>query len=279
MRDSQRKRWFFVGGVFGAGISSVVVAALGVFAGTGLAAQQAPPQSVDPPQISGTPQEGKTLHGDRGSWSNNPTDFNYFWTRCDNTGASCSNIAGAHAATYGLTSADVGNTIRFKVQATNKDGGNFASSVPTAVIQAAAKPVPPPPATGCPAGSGPAQVSAITLPARLVVDQFTAAPFVLTRSTQAVTIRVHISDTCGQSVQGAMVYVTAIPFNQITNQAPQPTGADGWVSLSFQMLTGFPVSPRQSLMAIFMQAKKPGDPPLAGISNTRLGSIPVNLHG
>jgi hypothetical protein len=278
MRDSQRKRWVVLGGVFGAGISAVVVSALSVFAGAGLAARQAAPQNVDPPQISGTPQEGKVLKGDRGSWSNNPTDYNFFWQRCDSNGGSCSNIAGAHAGSYTLTSADVGNTLRFRVQASNKDGSSFASSVPTAVIQAATKPPPPPPATGCPAGSGPAPVSGITLPARLVVDQFTAAPFVLTRSTRQVTMRIHISDTCGQAVQGAMVYATAIPFNQIANLPAQPTGADGWVSLDFQMLTGYPVSSRQSLMAIYIQAKKPGDPPLAGISNTRLTSLPVNLH-
>jgi hypothetical protein len=61
------------------------------------------PQNTSPPAVSGTPQEGQRLSGKRGDWSNNPTDFNYFWTRCDKSGGSCSNIGGANGAT-----ADVG---------------------------------------------------------------------------------------------------------------------------------------------------------------------------
>ena len=65
---------------------------LGVLAGSALAAVAAKPVNTSPPTISGTPQEDKTLTGDRGTWSNNPTDYNYFWLRCDKTGGSCSTI-------------------------------------------------------------------------------------------------------------------------------------------------------------------------------------------
>ncbi len=77
----------------------------------------------------------------QGRWSGTPTGYTYNWTRCDKNGGSCSNISGATALTYTLGSADVGNTVRFKVQATNADGSTSASSVPSAVITAAAKPV------------------------------------------------------------------------------------------------------------------------------------------
>jgi hypothetical protein len=47
------------------------------------------PVNASPPVISGTPQEGKTLTGRRGVWSNNPTAFDYRWYRCDEKGGHC----------------------------------------------------------------------------------------------------------------------------------------------------------------------------------------------
>jgi hypothetical protein len=126
---------------FGATAAVVSIVAIGAISSTGAAATAAKPVNTSPPTVSGTPQEDHVLTGDRGTWTNNPSDFNYFWMRCDKTGGSCSNIVGAHALTYTLTSADVGNTIRFRVQASNGDGSTNESSVPTAVIA----PKPPPP--------------------------------------------------------------------------------------------------------------------------------------
>ena len=114
MRISRRKQWMLLGGLSGATLSAVVVGALGIFAGSGIAASQAKPEQKTPPTITGTPQVGQILTGHNGDWRNNPTDFNFFWTRCNSSGASCANISGAHDRTYTLTSVDVGNTIRFK---------------------------------------------------------------------------------------------------------------------------------------------------------------------
>ncbi len=268
---------------FAASGAASVTATTGTTATTTTTAAGKPPQNVDPPQISGTPQEAQVLKGDKGSWKNSPTDYNYFWTRCDKNGGSCSNIAGAHGATYTLTSADVGNTVRFKVQATNASGSDFASSVPTAVIVAATKPPPPPPppptpaANGCPAGTGAALVTGITPPARLIIDQQQASPDVVHAGTQQIIVRYHVT-ACGRPVQGALVYATAVPFNQLSIPPEQPTGADGYAELDFRTLAGFPVSPRQSLIAIFVRARKQGESVLGGISGRRLFSIKVNLH-
>ena len=141
MAHPKQTRRRFLGRRLGAGTAVLAMVALGAFTAGGFARTAAKPANTSPPKISGTPQEGETLTGDRGTWTNNPSDFNYFWMRCDKTGGSCANIVGAHALTYKLTSADVGNTLRFRVQAGNGDGSTNATSVPTSVI--AAKPPPP----------------------------------------------------------------------------------------------------------------------------------------
>ena len=89
------------------------------------------------------------------------TDYNDFWMRCDKDGGSCANISGANDRNgYVLKGVDVGNTIRFKVEARNADGSTFASSVPTARHQAATTP-PPPVTNGCTktGGTVPSRVS------------------------------------------------------------------------------------------------------------------------
>jgi hypothetical protein len=273
--DRAKRRHLFLGGVLGAAAALTAVVGLGVLAATGSAASAEKPRNTSPPTVTGTPQEGQTLTGRRGEWTNRPTDFNFFWMRCDKTGGSCANISGATAATYRLTSADVGDTIRFKVEATNADGSTNATSVPSAVIAAATQP---PPASGCPAGNGPVSVSSVNLPARLLVDQMQFSPSVVRRETQHVIARFHVSNTCGQAVQGALVYVTAVPFGQLSVPNEQPTDQGGWAEVDLRTLAGFPVSPRQQLIAMFVRARKPGGNLLAGISTRRLVSLRADVR-
>ena len=77
-------------------------------------------------------------------------------------------------------------------------------------------------------------------------------------------------------MQGALVYATAVPFNQLSIPAEQTTNSDGWAELDFRMLAGFPVSSHQQLIAIFTRARKSGEDLLGGISTRRLFSIHVN---
>ena len=95
-----------------------------------------PPVNTARPTISGQPKEGSVLTTTNGSWSGTPPiTFTYQWRRCNKSGAVCADISGANAKTYGLTSADVGFTLRAQVTATNTAGTSTATSDKTAQIR------------------------------------------------------------------------------------------------------------------------------------------------
>ncbi len=94
-----------------------------------------PPAATNQPSISGTERDTQTLTADGGTWTGTPTlTYAYRWTRCDNTGGACADIAGATASTYTLAPADVNATIRVRVTATNAGGSVPATSAATGVI-------------------------------------------------------------------------------------------------------------------------------------------------
>jgi hypothetical protein len=274
-QDVGKRLVFSVRATNSSGSSTALSKATGIVAPKG-----DPPKNTAPPTISGTPVQGQTLTASTGSWSGTkPFTFTYQWRRCDQNGGSCSSISGATERRYRLTSADVGNTLRVRVTAKNSAGSATATSVPTAVIKKPASPPPPPPkpATGCPPGKGPVSVAKVTAPARLNVDRTSVTPNPLRRSTRTIVVRFHVSDTCGQSVGGALVYVTAAPFNQFTIPAEQPTDANGNVTVQMNRLRGYPAARHQQLLVLFVRARKPGDPLLGGISTRRLVSTAVDL--
>jgi hypothetical protein len=242
-------------------------------AATAVVVASGKPANTAAPAISGTAQEGSTLTGSNGTWTNSPTKFTYAWLRCDSKGNSCATINGATKNTYVLASGDVNTTLRFRVTASNSAGNDTAQSSPSAVIGKNR-------GAGCPAGSGtPDPVANIVAPARLLVDTFQASPSPVVKGTQTLSVRFHVSSTCGGSVQGALVYTTATPFNQWSVPPEASSGADGWATLTFTRLKGFPVSSNQQLIALFVRARKGGENPLAGISTRRLVSVRVNLRG
>jgi hypothetical protein len=98
----------------------------------------APPVSTDPPTISGTAEDGQTLTASDGSWTGTPTIAHaYQWRRCDASGSSCSDVAGATAQTYSLGAGDVGSTMRVVVTGTNAGGSASAASAQSATVAAA----------------------------------------------------------------------------------------------------------------------------------------------
>jgi hypothetical protein len=254
-----------------------VGAAVGVMTPAGSAAGAAIPNNTSPPTITGKNEVGATLTGRRGTWSGTaPLSFEYSWRRCDDTGGSCSAISGATDQTYTLKRVDLGNTLRFRVIARNSEGSDTRVSVPSAVVKEAAPapaPSPAPAPTGC--GKGPS-VGDFSPPARLLIDQIQISPSAITRGVRTVTVRAHVTSSCGGPVQGAMVYGTAVPYGQFAIPNEQPTGTDGWTSLQFPRLRGFPVNSRQGLLVMFLRARKPGENLLSGISTRRLVSFRVS---
>lgn len=265
--------------VLSAAVLAVAAIAIGAVFGAarnGEAASSAKPSEVSPPTISGTPQQGKTLTADPGKWNGStPMTFSYQWRRCDATGGSCASISGATGRLYDLIAADVGHTLRMHVTASNADGSASDTSVPTAVVTAAPAP---PPATGCPSGTGPVNVADVSSPAQLTIDGQSSNPSVLGRNPGDVSVRFHVSACGGRSVAGALVYVTAVPFEQFSIPAETPTGADGWATMTMHQEGRYPASSRQQLLAVFVRARKSGENLLGGISTRRLVSFKVNLN-
>ena len=228
-----------------------------------------------------------TLQTDNGTWSGTtPLTYTYQWRICNTTGGACHDIAGATGNEYTLKAADDGNTLRVQVTAKNTDGSDTSTSVPTAVIQAAAGTTTPttttststtPASNGCATKGGTVAIAGITSPERLNIDQFRVSPSTITYGTRSFTARFHVS-ACGGSVQGALVYVTAVPYGMLGAANEQTTGADGWASVDFRALSGFPVSQKQQLLVMFVRARKPGENLLGGISSRRLVSFKVT-HG
>jgi RHS repeat-associated protein len=99
--------------------------------------ESAAPTSSVAPAISGEAVDGRTLSASTGDWSGDgPISYVYQWRRCNSSGESCSNIAGATDPTYVLAAADVSSTLRVVVTASNAAGEASATSSASEVVAA-----------------------------------------------------------------------------------------------------------------------------------------------
>jgi hypothetical protein len=254
----------------------LAIAALGVgvafgVARTGEAASQTVPNNTVPPVITGELKVGSTLTTSNGTWTGTPAPtFTYVWQRCDENGGSCAAISGANENKYVLKNADAGSTLRSVVTATNNDGKDTSTSVPTGVVGGA------PASNGCPSGSGGVKIADLSPPARLQIDQQATAPSLITGSTNQIVLHARVTACSGRPVEGALVEVQVTPYNQFAGQQGT-TIADGTVNITLNRQRAFPASPKQQLLVMFVKARKSGEDPLGGISNGRLVSFPVSL--
>jgi hypothetical protein len=252
--------------------SALAVGSILGAARSGEAASTVRPSNTVPPTVSGTLQVGSTLTATNGTWTGTaPITYDHQWSRCDESGGSCSTISGATSNTYVLKQVDAGATLRVTVTATNADGPTQSTSVPTGVVGA-------PAATGCPGGSGAISVNDVSLPARLFIDQQVTSPSLITGSTNQLVAHFRVTACNGRPVQGALVFVSVVPYDQFAGDEVS-TAADGTVNITMSRLKGFPATRKQVLLVMFARARKPGEDPLGGISTRRLVSFPVSLAG
>ena len=132
----------------------------------------APPLNTVAPAVTGTASFGSTLTTTNGTWTGlAPITFTYQWQRV------ATNISGATSSTYVLVAADVGNTIRCVVKATNSvaPSGVTANSNSTASVAAV---VPGAPTIGTATATGSSTATVVyTAPASnggATITQYTA---------------------------------------------------------------------------------------------------------
>jgi protocatechuate 3,4-dioxygenase beta subunit len=189
---------------------------------------------------------------------------------CDANGNGCAAISGASGSTYTVTQADAGKTFRLAVTATNAAGSTTFTSKQTTAVPGGS-------ANGCPAGTGTIQASDLAMPARLEVSHASISPSTVTLSTRSVTMHVKVTACNGRPVAGAAVFAVAIPYNQFADNE-KLTGADGTIALTMSRERGFPARGRgQHLLAVFIRARKQGDPILGGVSSRRTVAFQVRL--
>ena len=202
---------------------------------TGQAASTVVPSNSTPPTISGELKVGSTLTTSNGTWTGTaPITFTYQWQRCDENGASCAAISGATDNTLRAQAGRRRLDAPLVVAATNADGRVTSTSVPTGVVGTTAN-------TGCPSGTGgdPGRRprAARAAPDRPAGDL--AEPD--HHATNQIVAARRITACNGRPVQGALVFVSVVPYDQFEGQE-LATGADGTVNITLNRQKGFPVS-------------------------------------
>jgi sugar lactone lactonase YvrE len=113
------------------------------------------PANLSPPAIEGIAGIGSTLTASPGAWRGSPKpSYAYQWERCNASTEECTNVEGATSENYVLEAADLGDTLRVTVTATNTYGSVSSTSSATEVIGT------PPTDTTLPTISGTAQEGA-----------------------------------------------------------------------------------------------------------------------
>ncbi len=216
------------------------------------------PVNTGLPTINGTASVGQKLTASNGNWTGKtPFQFFYQWAR-GNAGGGYDPIAQATGQTYVVTTADLGHPLYVQVKAQNSYGPAFATSAPTAAV------------TNVAPAAGAIPVASVSLPDRLVISKVAFSPGKLT-SRNAFQARFRVTDSAGHPVQGALVYALGLPYSWVLQAGEQPTGSDGWATITIRPSANMPLG--HGAMVIFVRARKAGDSLLAGVSTRRLVQV------
>ncbi len=120
-----------------------------------VAVPSSPPVDTTPPTISGAVQRTGTLTATQGAWSGVGNTYAYQWQHSTD-GTTWTDIDGATGATYPLTGADEGSSLRVVVTASNPDATVSAASAATVTV-----PSSPPVDTVAPTVTGTAQRTSV----------------------------------------------------------------------------------------------------------------------
>ena len=230
------------------------------------------PTNVQAPTLSGTFAQAQTIRVSPGSWNGlQPITFTFEWLRCDTAGNNCVVQPGFNDDAYVLREGDVGKTIRARVVARNARGQASRLTAASAAVQG---PQGPSGVITLPNGEKSIPVSSVPSNERLIVDQVVFAPNPVTSRTLPITVRIKVKDTRGFVVRDAQVFFRSTPL-VTRNAQDQPTGQDGWLTLTVTPENDFPRLSNDYSVQFFVKASRAGDPELAGVAGTRLVQVPL----
>ena len=94
----------------------------------------APLSNTARPTITGEARVGQELTASEGTWTGDPTSFDYQWQRCDVESLICADVIGATGKSYGVRLADLGFRLRVEVTAHKDARSGTATSAASGIV-------------------------------------------------------------------------------------------------------------------------------------------------
>ena len=165
------------------------------------------------------------------------------------------------------------NSVRAVVRARNDGGSRSLTTPPSAPIQSGG----PGGQIRLPAAKVSIPIESVTLPSQLVIDEVRFTPNPVRSRTRPFFMRVHVVDTRGFVVRGALTHARSTPL-LTTVPRETATGTDGWATLRFRgaqrttVRARLPASPRAE-RAVLRAGAQVGRAPQFSVTASRLVQV------